>query len=105
MSLLSTIALVTASITGIGAFMYSIYRIAKRIDSAIGVDSKGRTISDRMSRVEHQLWENGGDSLKDQVNEIQKGQIEIKAEMTIIKDILVGTSTVRPKKPKIAKLN
>lgn len=103
MSIFSTVTLVLASITGVGAFMYTIYKIAKRIDSAIGVDAQGRTISDRMERVEHQLWENGGDSLKDQVNNIQKGQIEIKAEMTIIKDILLGSSA-KPKKARLKKV-
>lgn len=103
MSILSTVMLVVASITGVGAFMYSIYKIAKRIDSAIGVDSQGRTVSDRMERVEHQLWENGGDSLKDQVNKIQQGQVELKAEMGIIKDILLG-SAAKPKKVRLKKV-
>ena len=80
MSIMSTVLLVIGTITGIGAFMFSIYKIAKRVDLAVGVDSDGKTLSDRMSRVEHQLWENGGTSLKDQVNSIEACQIEIKAE-------------------------
>jgi hypothetical protein len=87
---MSTVLLVVGTLTGVGSFMFSIYKIAKRIDLAVGVDSDGKTLSDRMSRVEHQLWENGGNSLKDQVNSIEACQIEIKAEMGIIKDILVG---------------
>lgn len=104
MSALSTVMLVLGTITAVGAFLFSIYKLAKRIDQAIGTDSQGRTLSDRMSRVEHQLWENGGDSLKDQVNNIQKGQIEIKAEMTIIKDLLIAT-VERPKKAKVRKIS
>ena len=90
MSVLSTVVIVLGGIVAIAGFMISIYKIAKRIDLAVGVDSDGKTLSDRMSRVEHQLWENGGNSLKDQVNSIEACQIEIKAEMGIIKDILVG---------------
>lgn len=90
MSVLSTVVIVLGGIVAIAGFMLSIYKIAKRIDLAVGVDSDGKTLSDRMSRVEHQLWENGGNSLKDQVNSIEACQIEIKAEMGIIKDILVG---------------
>lgn len=104
MSALSTIMLIVGTITGVGAFLFTIYKIAKRIDQAIGVDSKGRTLSDRMSRVEHQLWENGGDSLKDQVNAIQTSQTEIKAEMKIIKDILIA-GVEKPKKARIKKVS
>ena len=102
MSILSTILLVVGTLTGLGAFMFSIYKIAKRVDQAVGVDSDGKTLSDRMSRVEHQLWENGGDSLKDQVNSIASCQTEIRAEMGIIKDILIAT-VEKPKKEKVKK--
>lgn len=103
MSVFSTVMLVLGTITAVGAFMFSIYKIAKRVDLAIGVDAQGKTLSDRMSRVEHQLWENGGNSLKDQVNKIEKGQTELKAEMGIIKDILLGTSA-KPKKVRLKKV-
>lgn len=102
MSILSTILLVIGTLTGVGAFMFSIYKIAKRVDQAVGVDSDGKTLSDRMSRVEHQLWENGGDSLKDQVNSIASCQTEIRAEMGIIKDILIAT-VEKPKKERVRK--
>jgi hypothetical protein len=102
MSIFSTILLVVGTVTGVGAFMFSIYKIAKRVDQAIGVDAQGKTLSDRMSRVEHQLWENGGDSLKDQVNLIATSQTEIKAEMGIIKDLLIGT-VEKPKKARVRK--
>jgi len=102
MSIMSTVLLVIGTVTGIGAFMFSIYKIAKRVDQAIGVDAQGKTLSERMSRVEHQLWENGGDSLKDQVNSIASSQIEIKAEMGIIKDLLIG-NVEKPKKARVRK--
>ena len=102
MSIVSTALFVIGAITGITAFMFTIYKFAKRIDQAIGVDADGKTLSDRMSRVEHQLWENGGDSLKDQVNSIASCQTEIKAEMSIIKDILIAT-VEKPKKARVRK--
>lgn len=69
--------------------LYTLYKIVKRIDAAIGVDDKGRTISDRMDRVEYQLWENGGESLKDQVNKIEKHAIETGTEVSFIKQVLL----------------
>jgi hypothetical protein len=104
MSIFSTILLVIGTVTAVGAFMLSMYKIAKRIDNAIGTDFKGRTLSDRMSRVEHQLWENGGDSLKDQVNCIQLDQAEIKAEMGIIKELLLSRSE-KSKRTKVTKVS
>jgi len=69
--------------------LYTLYKIVKRIDAAIGIDDKGRTISDRMDRVEYQLWENGGESLKDQVNKIEKHAIETATEVGFIKQVLL----------------
>jgi hypothetical protein len=105
MSVLSTILLVVGTITAVGAFMFSTYKIAKRVDQAIGSDEQGRTLSDRMSRVEHQLWENGGDSLKDQVNEMQKGQVEIHAKMGVIEGLLLAMVEPKSKRSRKANLN
>lgn len=88
--LLMTIAAgITATGVIIGA-LFAIYKIAKRIDQAIGVDSQGRTLSDRMERVEHQLWENGGSSLADRVNDIQKHTIKLATEVDFLKDLTIG---------------
>ena len=105
MSVFSTVLLVIATITGVSAFMFSIYKIAKRVDQAIGVDADGKTLSDRISRVEHQLWENGGSSLKDQVNDVQKCQTEINAKMGVIEGLLVALVEPKPKKARKANLN
>jgi hypothetical protein len=67
-----------------------VYRIAKRIDGALGIDQKGRTMSDRMERVEHQLWENGGSSLADRVNNIEKHVVKVSTEIEFIKDLTLG---------------
>lgn len=75
--------------------IYSIYRIAKRIGDALGVDKKGRTISERLDRVEHQLWENGGSSLADRVNNIEMHVLKVSTEIEIIKDITLGMQTTK----------
>lgn len=105
MSVFTTIMLVIATISGVGAFMFSIYKIAKRVDQAIGVDGEGKTLSERMSKVEHQLWENGGSSLKDQVNDVQKCQTEINAKMGVIEGLLLAMVEPKVKKSRKANLN
>jgi hypothetical protein len=105
MSVLTTIMLVIGTITAVGAFMFSIYKIAKRVDQAIGVDAQGKTLSERMSRVEHQLWENGGSSLKDQVNDVQRCQTEMNAKMGVIEGLLLAMVEPKPKKSRKANLN
>ena len=73
----------------IGAVV-AIYRIARRIDDALGLDKDGRSVSDRLERVEHQLWENGGSSLADRVNNIEKHVVKVSTEIEFIKDITLG---------------
>lgn len=84
---------IAASITAfgvlIGAFT-AIYRVAKRIGDTMGVDAKGRTLADRLDRVEHQLWENGGSSLADRVNNIEKHVVKVSTEIEFIKDLTMG---------------
>ncbi len=83
------IAAVIGGVSAVAGLLYTIYKIAHRIDAAIGVDDKGRTVSDRIDRVEYQLWPNNGESLKDQVNNIDRHSRETAAEVKFIKDILV----------------
>lgn len=86
----------------IGAFtvlvtaVVAIFRIAKRIDSALGVDKDGRTVSERLERVEHQLWENGGSSLADRVNNIEKHVVKVSTEIEFIKDLTLGLHQASP---------
>lgn len=79
---------VVAALTGIGIFVLKIYRILKRIDGVLGVDRQGRTISDRLERVEHQLFPNGGSSLTDKINRIEHEQKEMKGQMSAFERIL-----------------
>jgi len=85
--------------------LYAIYKIAKRLEDAIGTDSKGRTISERLDRVEHQLWENGGSSLADRVNTIEMHSIKTSTEIQFIKELIVNSSTsvAAAKKPRTRK--
>jgi hypothetical protein len=79
---------IAAAVTGVGIFFHRIYKIAKRIDSALGVDKEGRTISERLQRVEHQLFPNGGTSLTDKINRIEQDQREMKGQMAAFERIL-----------------
>jgi len=88
-------AVITASGVIIGGLL-AIYRVARRIGDAIGVDSKGRTVSERLERVEHQLWENGGSSLADRVNSIDKCVGEVRAEVTLLKNFVIPAVTAEP---------
>ena len=97
----TTAAVITALGIIIGAVLAT-YRLARRIGDAIGVDSKGRTLSERLERVEHQLWPNGGSSLADRVNSIELCTTETSAEMRIIKEILIGMPSYPPVEQKTA---
>lgn len=87
---------VAAVITALGVIfggVYATFRLVNRISQAIGVDSSGRTLSDRLERVEHQLWENGGSSLADKVNTIGDHVVKLSAETELIKDLVINTKT------------
>jgi hypothetical protein len=86
---LGMIAAAIASITAICGFAYAMYKIAKRIEAAIGVDDEGRTISERMGKVEYQLWENGGSSMKDQMNETAELAKKTAVEVGFIKQVML----------------
>jgi hypothetical protein len=81
---------ITGAISALCIFMYSVYKIAKRIDGSIGVDGEGRTLSDRMDKVEYQLWPNGGQSMADRVNSIDKTNNQMMTEVKIIKELVLG---------------
>ena len=86
--------------------IYKIYKVIHRVETAIGVDDQGRTMSERMDRVEYQLWENGGNSMKDQMNSYGELAKETATEVRFIKDVLLqllslpemhqGTAPVEP---------
>jgi hypothetical protein len=85
-----TIAGVFSSLAVIIAAVLASYKLAKKIDAAIGTDERGRSVSDRLDRVEHQLWENGGSSLADRVNNIEHYIIKVSTEIEFIKNLTLG---------------
>lgn len=89
---LELILTIAATITAIGVIIggiVAVYRLARRISDSIGLDEKGRTISERLDRVEHQLWPNGGGSLADQVKEAIDSSKENHVELKFIKELLI----------------
>jgi len=83
-----TVGAVVGSFLVIAGALYKLYKIAKRIDEALGLDSQGRTVADRLSRIEHQLFPNGGTSLTDKINQIGFEQREMKGELDAVKGII-----------------
>jgi hypothetical protein len=85
-----TIAAVITALGVIFGGVYATYRVVNRIGQAIGVDKSGRTLAERLDRVEHQLWENGGSSLADRVNVIGDHMVRLSAEMELVKGLVVS---------------
>jgi len=83
-----TVGAVTGALLVIFGAIYKVYKIAKRIDDALGLDSQGRTINDRLGRIEHQLFPNGGSSLTDKINQIAFEQKAMKGELDAVKGII-----------------
>lgn len=90
--LVMTVAAVITAIGVIIGALFAIYRVARRIGDAIGVDAKGRTLAERLDRVEHQLWENGGTSLADRVNNIDKCVTSLDAQVKLITTLVTASA-------------
>jgi hypothetical protein len=108
-SIMTVAAVITAIGVIIGALI-AIYRVAKKIGDSIGVDKNGRTLAERLDRVEHQLWENGGSSMADRVNNIDKCVTSLSAEMKLITTLVtasvsipVEVEEVKPKRTRLKK--
>lgn len=83
-----SIAALLLAITTITVFTYRVYKIARRIDDTLGVDKEGRTISDRLSRVEYQLFPNGGASLSDKINKIENEQRIMQGKVDAVEKVV-----------------
>jgi hypothetical protein len=84
---------VAAFITAIGVIAMAankIYGFARRIEKAIGEDSKGRSISDRLAKVEYQVFPNGGGSLSDQISELSTAVTTLVAKTETIENMMTG---------------
>jgi len=69
------VVIIVATALGVG------YTLAKRLNDLIGKDHDGRTVAERLERVEYQLWPNNGKSLSDKVTNLQEGQVELKEQL------------------------
>jgi hypothetical protein len=85
--LLLAAALTTAVGVLVAAALH-IYRIMHRIDQALGVDERGRTVSQRLAAIEHQVWPNSGESMFDRVRQLEGSQLELRAEVRVVRDLL-----------------
>lgn len=86
-----TVFTIAAIVTALGVIVGAVvatYRLVHRVGEAIGVDDKGRTLADRLDRVEHQLWPNGGTSLADRVNQIHVETVANTSKLDLIQDLL-----------------
>lgn len=86
-----------STLASIGTLLIVGYATARKFERILGKDNKGRTIADRLDRVEHQLFPNGGSSLADKVNCLSDDQAEIKqdvkqitGELKVVHDVLVA---------------
>lgn len=84
-------ALYIGAATVILGGVWRIYRIVRRIDAALGVDKYGRTVAERLERVEYQLFPNGGASLADRVTHIATVQAEQGAELRLVHDLITSS--------------
>jgi len=85
--ILGTAAVIVALLV-IFRFSYQAYKAIHRIDDMLGVDRQGRTLSDRIERLEYQLFPNGGRSLDDRVTQVAFDQKTIEGEVRSIRDAL-----------------
>ncbi len=78
-----------------GGAALAVYTIVRRFEKLLGKDRQGRTIVERLERVENQLYPNGGSSIVDKVDYIRRDQNKMKqqisgvaGELKVIKDIV-----------------
>lgn len=83
------------SVSAFVLFLITGWVVNKRINELVGKDTNGRTIIDRLERVEYQLFPNGGTSIKDQITRIEdinadnREQIKfLQGELKVIRDLI-----------------
>lgn len=55
------------------------FRIWRKLDCRLTDQDK------RLARIEYQVYENGGSSMKDQINSLVQNQAEIKTDVAVLK--------------------
>lgn len=71
-------------------FGQGIYRGVQRIEQTLGVDDKGRTITERLDSLEKQMFPNGGESLSDKMTGMEIRQSRLETKMATIEAMLSG---------------
>ena len=90
---------VIAAITGIVGLLWKITKLLRRGEQLLATDSDGKTSIDRiserltghdtaLSRIDYQLHPNGGGSLSDKVNKVEKEIVGVKAQQDIMLGLL-----------------
>jgi len=72
----------------LGTLVNRIYKIAKRIDEAVGVDDQGRTLSQRLSSVEEQLKMPDGRTITEKINAIEREQVVLQSQVGTMQRLL-----------------
>ena len=87
-ALLATAAILGA-LTAIAGILIRLFRVASRIDAAIGVDESGRTVSQRLAGVEDAVLPQGRESLPVRVDHIETRVEAMAVEVSLIRDVIV----------------
>ena len=92
---LNTVLLNWEMLVAFGVAALAVYTIVRRFEKLLGKDREGRSIVERLERVENQLYPNGGSSITDKVDYIRRDQNKMKqqisgisGELKVIKDIV-----------------
>ena len=82
------IAAVLTAVAVIAGTLIRVYKIANRIDGALGVDPQGRTVAERLRAVEYQVYQNSGSSLFDRVVQMEQRMATVHGEIDVVKGLL-----------------
>lgn len=83
-----TIGAICGALIALGTLVNRIYKIAKRIDEAVGVDDQGRTLSQRLSSVEEQLRMPDGRTITEKINAIEREQVSLQSQVGMMQRLL-----------------
>lgn len=90
---------VIAALAGVIGLLWKVSTLIRRGEQMLKVDKDGNTIIDRISsrmedqddrlnRIDYQLHPNGGGSLSDKVNKVEKDIVEVKAQNEVVLSLL-----------------
>lgn len=83
-----TVGAICGALIALGTLVNKVYKIAKRIDEAVGVDDQGRTLSQRLSAVEEQLKMPDGKTITEKINAIEREQVTLQAQVGTMQRLL-----------------